>query len=817
MTTPPPLRLVMKSYDKLSQISMKVTWIDEDGEEQNWSSWDDALCGRCGATKVLPAQSRDIQVRFRVQPGGRKVQQVDRKNRCAWTRAGEEVIHLRSYGDDSKGIDAWFELRGPMTHCHVWRAWNACNTGAPDPWEHWPDFPSDRAAPPPATLQAADTAAPWPGNQASPKGEDYTVRVTGAMSRLVAAAEVLLAVRRRTSRALEELDNQLTKQWFRVNSGNTVAAGLAVASFGSLFVAPPIGVALGATSAAAGVSSGAGDVVADAEKGRNLAKLMEVDITEELAFDSIESELRCALAKAVQRQRGASRGGAAATTALAAYAQTANLVLLRSAKYIALSQAGAESLALAGRLLGGLGAGLAVGVAAHGWSTTKPMQKLVKEKLIEIERSMEYLEGLRQQMSGALRCPLCDEPLGFGARELRRCSRFHCFHAHCVQEGCPECEEPVARVKSTDQLGALLWLAGIRDFCALTLDSLAPQLNHARDLVQRLTTSEDVGLIMQRRVDDEDAENDSPKSSGSPKRSDEAPEEVAEAHEAWQLAMEETHLLDGTCLAKVAVEKLLLGYGGMPLKYRHRLWPHLLGSISGRALEELLLVPLPPKVSEQINADVPRTRHSLVAGRHAALRRVLHAVGAARPEVGYAQGMNQLAAVFLKLGFEEEKAVHMMDAIMKDLLPGCHHPDLHGLFRDTGVADILIQSFLPRHAMAFETAGIQVIWFTVDYFLTLGSNATSLPFIAGLWDLCFLWGPRALFSGFLAMLDLYFEIPRTEEELEDSELLMKKFKAALAEASPDGFAAQTAEFLHERQGGISDELISTLRDQVTST
>ncbi|CAK9022157.1 unnamed protein product [Durusdinium trenchii] len=526
----------MKSYDKLSQISMKVTWIDEDGEEQNWSSWDDALCGRCGATKVLPAQSRDIQVRFRVQPGGRKVQQVDRKNRCAWTRAGEE---------------------------------------------------------------AADTAAPWPGNQArhkgyqvtaSPKGEDYTVRVTGAMSRLVAAAEVLLAVRRRTSR--------------RCNDS----------------VVPAV-------------------------------------------------------------------GGAAATTALAAYAQTANLVLLRSAKYIALSQAGAESLALAGRLLGGLGAGLAVGVAAHGWSTTKPMQKLVKEKLIEIERSMEYLEGLRQQMSGALRCPLCDEPLGFGARELRRCSRFHCFHAHCVQEGCPECEEPVARVKSTDQLGALLWLAGIRDFCALTLDSLAPQLNHARDLVQRLTTSEDVGLIMQRRVDDEDAENDSPKSSGSPKRSDEAPEEVAEAHEAWQLAMEETHLLDGTCLAKVAVEKLLLGYGGMPLKYRHRLWPHLLGSISGRALEELLLVPLPPKVSEQINADVPRTRHSLVAGRHAALRRVLHAVGAARPEVGYAQGMNQLAAVFLKLGFEEEKAVHMMDAIMKDLLPGCHHPDLHGLFRDTGVAD----------------------------------------------------------------------------------------------------------------------------------
>jgi hypothetical protein len=39
-------------------------------------------------------------------------------------------------------------------------------------------------------------------------------------------------------------------------------------------------------------------------------------------------------------------------------------------------QAGLESVALAGRVLGGLGAGIAVGVAAHGWSTTKPMQIL---------------------------------------------------------------------------------------------------------------------------------------------------------------------------------------------------------------------------------------------------------------------------------------------------------------------------------------------------------------------------------------------------------------------------------------------------------
>eukprot|EP00435_Cladocopium_sp_Y103_P031418 s1204_g7.t4 len=658
------------------RISMKVTWIDEEDEdiEQSWNSWEDALCGRCGATKILPAESKNIEVRFRVQPGGRKVQAVDRKKRCAWTKLGEE--------------------------------------------EHWPDFPSERAAPLPATLQAADAVAPWSGSQeASPKGEEYTARVTGAMSRLVAAAEVLLAVRRRSLRTLEELDNQLTKQFepqtkllkspegteylgiveenlafaeTKKTKFSHAFANTEVASFGSLFVAPPVGLALGATSAAAGVSSTTGDAVADAELWQPWFKPFKP-----LAFETVESELRFALAKAAARQR-ISCGSRAAGTAMAA-AQTANLVLLRSAKYITLSQAGLESVALAGRVLGGLGAGIAVG------------------------------EGLRQQMSGALRCPVCGEALGFGANELRRCSRFHCFHAKCVDQGCPECDEPIAHVKSSEQLGALLWLAGLRDFCALTLDSLAPQLTHARALVQRLTASEDVGQMMRSPVEDVEA-SDSPKISTN--SAVKAPEEVAEAHEAWQLAMEEAQ--EGNeSLGKVAVERLLLGHGGMPLKYRHRMWPRLL-CITSTEFDKLLDVPLPKKVKEQIDADVPRTRNSLVAGRHTELRRVLHALGAHRPEIGYAQGMNQLAAVFLKLGFEEEAAFAMMDAIMKA-----------------------------------EPAAVE------------GSDKEP-------------------------------EEPKGDKRC--SSIVSFHFVILpIAVASPDGFAARTAEFLHERQGGISDELIATLR------
>lgn len=50
-----------------------------------------------------------------------------------------------------------------------------------------------------------------------------------------------------------------------------------------------------------------------------------------------------------------------------------------------------ESVALAGRVLGGLGAGIAVGVAAHGWSTTKPMQILSCTNII---RSLKKVDPI---------------------------------------------------------------------------------------------------------------------------------------------------------------------------------------------------------------------------------------------------------------------------------------------------------------------------------------------------------------------------------------------------------------------------------------
>eukprot|EP00931_Biecheleriopsis_adriatica_P073683 TRINITY_DN47922_c0_g1_i1.p1 TRINITY_DN47922_c0_g1~~TRINITY_DN47922_c0_g1_i1.p1 ORF type:complete len:896 (+),score=205.69 TRINITY_DN47922_c0_g1_i1:39-2726(+) len=873
LATPPPVRIALKSHDKITQISMKISWVDDQGQQQNWNSWEDALSGRYGATKLLPAGSSDIQVRFRVQPGGRKVHAVDRHRKCAWTRSGEELISLRGPGQgEQRNVDAWFELRGPITHCHVWRAWNAGNEGNPEPWEYWPDFPRDRVAAAPLTLQTADLAAPWPGHGnegLSPKSdtsgssveEDCAGQVSSTMARLVAAAEVLLSVRLETFRALEELNSKLTKQWYKANSGNTLSAGLAVASFGSLFVAPPLAITLGAASAASGMGTTTSDVFAEHGKSRSLTKLVEQDLYEQLGFEAVEAELRTVLETAAQASLKKSHrqvGGQRRTTrALSLGAQTASVLAVRSARAVTITRAGAQSLSVAGKVFGGMGAGLALGVAIHGWSTTKPTQKLVQEKLSEVQRSVDYLHSLLQQMAGVLRCPCCEEIMYFGRSEggtctIRRCPQFHCFHADCVKNTgrCPLCPSDAASVSSLgtsrERLRAVLWLSGLRDFCVLTADSFAPQvLRSGRELVTALSTRVDeVRSLMAKgqaygksgSLEAADICHEFQEVQGrSPSRSPALLSEDASTHEAWQSALEE---VNGNFaeLPGQALECLLAESKGMPLNYRHRLWPLWLGVPQRRAQSEakgtsfavLACAELPELVLEQISLDVPRTRSDFVpAEQREDLKRVLVALSAHRPEVRYAQGMNQLAAVLLKLGFEDETAFWMLDAMLEELLPGCHHPDLHGLFRDTAVSDILVKTFLPAHATAFAAAGIEVLWLSVDYFITLGADA-PLPLVASLWDLCFLHGARAIFGGFLAFLELFFPLLpdspgwvggrsdrscSSEAEL-DPEKLLHGYKAALLEAPPDAFAARVLDFINVRQGGVTAELVDGLRSSV---
>merc|ERR1719487_2910850 len=94
-----------------------------------------------------------------------------------------------------------------------------------------------------------------------------------------------------------------------------------------------------------------------------------------------------------------------------------------------------------------------------------------------------------------------------------------------------------------------------------------------------------------------------------------------------------------------------------------------------------------------------------------------------------------MAAVFVALGFAEGACLALLLALLGDLLPGCHAKDLHGLFRDTAVADVLLHTFLPDTAAGVYLSEVQLLWLTTDFFLTLGAKDLPAPQLLRLWDL----------------------------------------------------------------------------------
>lgn len=280
-----------------------------------------------------------------------------------------------------------------------------------------------------------------------------------------------------------------------------------------------------------------------------------------------------------------------------------------------------------------------------------------------------------------------------------------------------------------------------------------------------------------------------------------------------------------TAEALERLEALLARGSGAPVKYRLACWPVWLGVAERRSRAEAAgrgygfwadggRELLPEHVRRSIDADLPRTRDDLPDVQKAALCRVLVAFARFCPVIGYSQGLNHLAGVFLKLGFEDEVTFWMLVSVLEELTPQCHAGDLQGLFRDTAVADVLLQTFLPAHVTALAASGCELLWLTTDYFITIGTKDMPFSLVLRLWDFCFLHGVRALFAGFMAHLELSFPVPERSNDHEgawDFEAAVAAYAAASRKADPEAFASRLRGFLHHRQGGISEELITELR------
>jgi hypothetical protein len=449
-----PVRLRMKSADKLCARSMEVTWMGGNGQTHSWSSWEDQVQnGWYEAEKVLPSDSFAISVQFKMRGlSSSTIKRVDRKNGCKWVKdkltkkSQAETFNLRADLENaSDPFDVTFKLKGPYGACHVQKAWNAARVSAPEDWEYWDGQNCPKPQPRLLTLYAADKASP--PNDSS---EDPLKFLASRQKRLNAAARKLVEIRRETINGLRKLDGNITKQWFGVNSANTATASLAVGSAVTMFIVPPVGIGLGVAAATSGGMTTAADISEDSCKLKAFRNQLSLDNLNTVAVAELESEWLLAREKAVElAEKSPSSGihgrsdtqvsgslmqvGSTITTIVAQIADE-SVLATRGAAVTGAMRVGA----VGARVFGVLGAVAATGVAVHGWSTTKFSQKAVRAKLDEMTTSLlcmqRWLAGLDN-----LECPVCLETLQLDA-ETRRCANnFHFFHAKCLEDWCQTC------------------------------------------------------------------------------------------------------------------------------------------------------------------------------------------------------------------------------------------------------------------------------------------------------------------------------------------------------------------------------------------
>mmetsp|Transcript_3828 Transcript_3828/g.5651 ORF Transcript_3828/g.5651 Transcript_3828/m.5651 type:complete len:881 (+) Transcript_3828:231-2873(+) len=148
--------------------------------------------------------------------------------------------------------------------------------------------------------------------------------------------------------------------------------------------------------------------------------------------------------------------------------------------------------------------------------------------------------------------------------------------------------------------------------------------------------------------------------------------------------------------------------------------------------------------------------YKTATGGQASLRRVLRAYSIYDRDVGYCQGMNFIAAMFITFMGEEE-AFWMLVYVMND--PPCR---MRGLFGEEMteshqvlfIAEKLISHFLPKLSQHLEKEGVHITMFATQWLLTLYTSSFPFDLVTRVWD-CFLAeGWKIIYRVMLAILDM---------------------------------------------------------------
>ena len=182
-------------------------------------------------------------------------------------------------------------------------------------------------------------------------------------------------------------------------------------------------------------------------------------------------------------------------------------------------------------------------------------------------------------------------------------------------------------------------------------------------------------------------------------------------------------------------------FNDVPAKMRSELWLsqlHKHGRAYIREYSELCSLDLNPAVVAEIEKDTHRTfpEHRWLSGKagQLAMLRVLRAYAAFDPEVGYAQGMNFLAGVFLAY-LDEAEAFGALALVMQDR-------GLRGLYLPEDGMELLqvrlwqLGRLIPPHLSAhLEANSCLAVLYASSWFLTCFAAEFPLHFAARVMDL----------------------------------------------------------------------------------
>lgn len=153
----------------------------------------------------------------------------------------------------------------------------------------------------------------------------------------------------------------------------------------------------------------------------------------------------------------------------------------------------------------------------------------------------------------------------------------------------------------------------------------------------------------------------------------------------------------------------------------------------------------------QIDLDVVRSGFpgDAAQGR---LRRVLRSYATFRPDCGYVQGQNFVAAALLRGGCTEEQAFWLLAVVVDAYLP-LHYTDrMEGSFTDCRVLSELLGEAQPEVAAKLRALDVDVAPLASRWFLCLWSSILAPEPLLRTYDALFVLGPTATLHAGLATL-----------------------------------------------------------------